>query len=488
MPLLFTIITVLILVPQARTLMFPHAPIALVSSKTGGVQSPIAGVLGSHDSITGAPEKHQGEAVEQEASNFVAGIGTIAMSSATGKHEQGDPDTDPLADSTPDPTNIAMTGADAKASAQGAKPNAAHDKTKQPMEDAMWSKMRPVMHIVGDIADGWERFANALSPTSPFSKVTPKLKLASIVAPMTAVSIATNSYVFAKMNWFFVGFGFFGDPLIWRGLDYLNKEFPNWQKLLEIRNSILKGVPTNAQLTITLLRVGEANRAPLPPPPTSDAPPSDHPAELDKDDLALDASHDEIHDAITADKQSQMGEETGEKKKKGGSKVLGFLKGTTKAGVETKLGADAARAAAGSVTAKQHLGAVPSRKEQISSGPVDFKARYKGTKGWVYINTSATIPCVAFSKHQTNGTGEQTDKKLQPVFSIPIDEIQELKKIGGFGWKAKLLIGWATDKNIVDGLEIVDKEGNTTRITAIVQREELFNRLVSMGRQKWESW
>lgn len=32
-----------------------------------------------------------------------------------------------------------------------------------------------------------------------------------------------------------IGFGFFSDPLLWRGLDYLNKNYPNWQKLLEIR-------------------------------------------------------------------------------------------------------------------------------------------------------------------------------------------------------------------------------------------------------------
>ena len=76
-----------------------------------------------------------------------------------------------------------------------------------------------------------------------------------------------------KINGLFVGFGFFADPLIWRGLSYLNREFPNWQKLLEIRNTLLKGVPTNAQLTITLLRIGEANKAPLPPPPYSGPPP-----------------------------------------------------------------------------------------------------------------------------------------------------------------------------------------------------------------------
>jgi len=116
-------------------------------------------VLGSHDSATGAPEKHKGEAVEQEAHNFVSGIGSIALSSAAGKHEQSDPDSDPLNSSVPDPTNIATDAAAAKASAQGSQPEPHHDKTKQPMEQAMWLKMRPIMHVIGDIADGWERFA-----------------------------------------------------------------------------------------------------------------------------------------------------------------------------------------------------------------------------------------------------------------------------------------------------------------------------------------
>lgn len=97
--------------------------------------------------------------MEQEASNFVAGFATIAMSSATGKHEQNEPDHDPMAKSIPDPTDVAAVSADAKSSASGGVPNKKHDKTKQPMEEAMWSQMRPIMHVLGDVADGWERFA-----------------------------------------------------------------------------------------------------------------------------------------------------------------------------------------------------------------------------------------------------------------------------------------------------------------------------------------
>lgn len=147
-----TTLIVLIAVPKSRPLLFPPAPLALVSGKTGGVQKPKAGVLGSHDSVTGAPEKHQGEAVEQEASNFVSGIASVAMSSAVGKHDQGNPEGgDPLDSKVPDPTRMAVTAADAKDSAHGGSPTSAHDKTKEPMEDAMWAKMRPVMHAISTL-------------------------------------------------------------------------------------------------------------------------------------------------------------------------------------------------------------------------------------------------------------------------------------------------------------------------------------------------
>jgi hypothetical protein len=275
-PTVIAFVMMLIVYPPSRNYCFPPAPLSLISGKTGGIQKPPAGVLGSDDSLTGAPEKHQGEAVEQEASNFVNSFTSIAISSAAGKHPQGNPhdeDQSKLESNALDPTDIAMGASDAKEKAAGGGPNSVYDKTKEPMSAAMWSKTRPIMHGIADVADGWERFGNALSPTPPFPKEKPRIKLAACLAPLLLISMFTSSYMFMKANGFFVGFGFFADPIIWRGLSYLNKEFPNWQKLLEIRNTLLKGIPTNAQLTITLLRIGEANKAPLPPPPTSGIPP-----------------------------------------------------------------------------------------------------------------------------------------------------------------------------------------------------------------------
>lgn len=140
--------------------MFPPAPIALVDSKTGGIQKPKAGVLGSTDTATGAAENHKGEAAEAEASNFVNSIASVALASASGKHPQGEPSAEDGAphDSVPDPTSMAASASDARASAGGAKPSSKHDKTKVPMETAMWTKMRPIMHGLADVADTWERF------------------------------------------------------------------------------------------------------------------------------------------------------------------------------------------------------------------------------------------------------------------------------------------------------------------------------------------
>lgn len=76
---------------------------------------------------------------------------------------------------------------------------------------------------------------SALSPTPPFPKEKPRLVLTSVVAGALAVSLFTTSAMVIKGTTFGIGLGFFSDPLIWRGLDWLNKNYPNWQKLLELR-------------------------------------------------------------------------------------------------------------------------------------------------------------------------------------------------------------------------------------------------------------
>ncbi|TGO80846.1 hypothetical protein BPOR_1631g00010 [Botrytis porri] len=484
-PTIVGFLIVLIAWAPAREYCFPPAPPALIDSTTGGIKKPTAGVLGNDTSLTGAPEKYRGEAVEKEASNFVNSFTSIAISSTAGKHPQGDPSGDEAApsnleDATPDLTNLAVHAADAKGSSAGDQTNSLHDKTKEPMSAAMWSKTRPVMHAIADISDGWERFANALSPTPPFPRDTPRLKLAGCLAPLLLISMFTSAYMFMKLNGLFIGFGFFGDPLIWRGLSYLNREFPNWQKLLEIRNTLLKGVPTNAQLTITLLRIGEANKAPIPPPPSSSLPPPDvaHATAGEDLDHLEGVSEAEMADAINPDVDATTISIDQPKPKKKGHRLLAAFKSVTKGGVETALGTDRLKAAAGAEHAKNRLGVLKDGADD-PAGPIRFPSRYKGRKGHAYITATATTPALSW-------TTEKED--VDPVFSIAIADIMEIKKVGGLGWKSKLVVGWATSREIADGLLVIDKAGDRKQLTAIALREELFNRLISMGAQMWEAW
>ena len=443
-PTIITFMIVLIMYPKARAICFPPAPLALIDAGSGGIKKPTAGVLGSDNSLTGAPEKHQGEAVEQEASNFVKAFSSIAISSAVGKDKdsaEGKKSDSAIENVAPDPTDLTMKAADAQDKAAGDNPSANHDKTKEPMTDAMWSKARPVMHAVADIADGWERFGNALAPTPPFPKNKARMKLASVLAPLLLVSLFTSSYMFMKANTFFIGFGFFADPLIWRGLDILNRKFPHWQEMLQLRNSLLKGVPTDAQLTITLLRIGEANKAPLPPPPAGGAAPPDvahagageglehlgkssilqekRLSSLEMELMLIDGeyegvSEEELAAAVHPDPSAPPVTQEKPKKKHTGHRLLAMIKGTTKGGVATMVGTDRLKAAAGAKHAKQRLGVVIAG-EKPEAGPVAFPARYHGKKGHAFITATATTPAVSW-------TTEKGD--VDPVWSVAIADIK----------------------------------------------------------------
>lgn len=140
--------------------MFPPAPLALVDYETGGVSKPRAGILASIDSATGAPENFKGEAIENEASNFVTGIAAIAMNVLTDEDPQhsNDQKGSAMTDALPSPNTLATKVATAKDKASGVD-RPSQDKTKVPMEKVMWSKMRPLMHQMCVVSDTWERCA-----------------------------------------------------------------------------------------------------------------------------------------------------------------------------------------------------------------------------------------------------------------------------------------------------------------------------------------
>jgi len=71
------------------------------------------------------------------------------------------------------------------------------------------------------------------------------MRLAGVIVPLLGVSLFVTSYMFTKGVTFGIGFGFFGDPIISRGLDWLNRTIPNWPKLLELRKYVFIFLVTN---------------------------------------------------------------------------------------------------------------------------------------------------------------------------------------------------------------------------------------------------
>lgn len=182
LPVLSLFMMVLILDPPSRKIIFPPAPLALISATTGNIQTPKAGALNSKDSLSGASEAHKGEAVEQEARHFVSGLASVAISTAAGKGpgddgngnaigggeteaESVDNPVSSIEGAMPDPVSVAAGATEAKDLASGDGPTA--DPAKQPVETAMWDKARPIMRGISDAADGWERLGKyVLTPYS----------------------------------------------------------------------------------------------------------------------------------------------------------------------------------------------------------------------------------------------------------------------------------------------------------------------------------
>lgn len=329
-------------------------------------------------------------------------------------------------------------------------------------------------------------YNSALEPTRPFPQHKSQLKLAGILAPILLASFMLTPYMVVKGATFFLGVGFFGDPIFIRAYHWLNANIPNWMEYLDIRNNILRGVPTNAQLTITLLRIGEARRAPIPPPPGAND--SAHIEEgvkgIDPEHAdAIGASDSEIADAMHPDQTqiaSSSEDEGGKKKHKTGHKLLNFFKGTTKTTVNTALSTDPIKAQMGSKKAQNRLGAVPPAKRPLpESGPIQFPARFRGKRGVLRLI-------------EENGGMIEYERKGNVEFTIPVPQVREVKKIGGLGWKSKLVVGWSMDRDVLDGLEFVVRWDNgqeeSWTLTAVGRRDELFNRVVAMSSNMWESW
>ncbi|CAI7618999.1 unnamed protein product [Penicillium pancosmium] len=457
---------------QARNALFPPAPRALVSIRTGGIQKPQAGLLGTNDTLTGAPEKQPHEAIEEEAANFVNNF-RHNIQKALGMHnrKQEDGDGDPVEGNVPKPIKKVIQAVQSAGSAPGHVIESTNQ-TEQPMEEMIWAGVNPeaickifdiAPHLIGELADNWE--------------------------------------IFAKVAGFVIGFVIFGDPILTPAIAWLKRKIPNYMELAQPKKSVssvlsstilistsnvLRGIPTNIQIAITLLRIGEACKTPIPPVPTSNPDDTDHQNTIDVERIPVGATQPDVLDATLHSVAEKTGSDDNEEKPdhKHLSKIIRFFKGNAKSVVKTKLVIDHARAATGSQKAKGHLGVLPKTKSIVYAGPSVYQCRYEGEHGWAVI-TESTRPSLLFTR---NDPRLMSSKKLTPLFEIAIRDMKRLKRATAFVSSAVEAIATSSsDQKLLAGLEIQDHEEKTRRLTAIPERDELFNRLIAIGNQRWEN-
>lgn len=278
----------------------------------------------------------------------------------------------------------------------------------------------------------------------------------------------------------------FGRPPLSKASDWLCNWFPRWQSLIRPENNVLRGVPTNAQLAITILRNNERQRAPIPPAPSIDRTPPMQPIRLSSDaigtdsaDKPLGADETELREAASPD-SSMLNDAGGRCADSGADKgtkqhrlrhMLGHLRRGIKTAVEVAQRADQLRAKAGRQSAKNRVGVLQDKAEVsgLGQGPSTFRARNESKEGEVSISADGIV-------------------SFDGQWSLRVGDITELKKHSGLGLKTKLVVAWAMDLDVKDGLEIKDRAGNAYVLTAVTDRDQLFDRLCAMGDQKWDVW
>ncbi|KAL4977135.1 hypothetical protein BDW66DRAFT_150447 [Aspergillus desertorum] len=399
------------------------------------------------------------------------------------------------------------------------------------------------LRVISDITDLCERFSNLLSPSPPFSLIGPRLELAVILVVIFLASLSASSRMIVKTFSLVIGLGFFGDPVLSRAMNFLNTKVPNWKTYLDIEKSdsqpcsnhsqtsnnqyrtLLKGVPTNAQLTLTLLRIGELNSSPLIPPSRADSALGSEQSPLQlfrrKSPRTIEKGPDAT-DAVDS-RQSQTEAETcssaeGPTKSSKTTKWLRLLKlarrtittavkghvaydramGLT--GAESQYYAKSLLSAAlnGNLTF-QHLSSLalrPPSSHHLYGGPFTFEAKFERKRGTAVLDFSDNERPIFYFTSK-NAAKFQNDLRLQSqksehvLFRVPVADIRELRKTEGLGWKGKLIVQFAAaGEGSTEGLVVVvggeDGVEKRYQLTGMKGRNVLFNRLVAVGGQCWE--
>ncbi|KAK4055784.1 hypothetical protein OIV83_000331 [Microbotryomycetes sp. JL201] len=544
-PLIAGFCIVLIMIRPSRKFFFPpippppgQPPSATDPTNTKGDESMLAGV--------GHPVEHRSKAeqIEQQAYEFSNVIQRFGVRVVVGGHHKGskgngdvgkksgagdeysssdeefDDDALQLEGQAVDEKQPATIdeGDDEKRKLSARQQRKLKAKEAKAKRDAQVGHLaRGAQDALGDLADALERFANALSPPRPYPPTKARAKLAgAIFVPIMLVTAVVPAHVWSQIGSFAFGFGFFGQPLIIRGVKWFVKTVPVWQEKIDLRNSIFSGVPTNAQLTLHMLRVAEASFDPLPAPPPPPTPehmqkelsktgldPESPPPELklgpDGNPVTLDNDK-----AVTTDDPDDKKEEglaggvgsavvnTGKKTLFGTLRLAAKKAATFRADVSV----DGAKSKVGN---KIDRFLYQSRAKDPET-PDAYPAKLRGTSGHLILTSGPdTKPTLSFVPLKSSLS--------KPSFQVPVEDLVEVKKKGVF--IARAVLGWAASISLEGmGLDMrfkseeerkrdtlgggddpheEDHPGETWYFSHVGRRDQLFARLLSVcPTSKWE--
>ncbi|CED82988.1 Protein of unknown function DUF3292 [Phaffia rhodozyma] len=545
-------VSILVLFPSARCLLFPlpDIPSQTISTKT--------------PSTIFVPGMTQEEQVEAQASQFATDLEELAevglKPSWAQDEEEGGVDAEQTQEATEAREERPSDDPKEKKPQENRIEMSTSKKTqkKKPIEKIG----RPVMMICGDLADGWERWANALSPTPPFSAHEGSTRIfLTILLPLIIVATVLSDYVLSRVTSALVGICFFGQPALDQLVILLNEHLPGWQEKIELRNGVLAGCPTDAQLALRLLREAELKQTPIPPPrpaPSSTIPPSSsmsdsrsvHELKMDGSDGDFISSSLERENELDVKFETANSKEAAvvEKKPDGRNRISSFLKATARlteesAGYysgEKKLNWNKISMAAleklnispDNQAARTLLSIMPVKQDK--EGPCSFLATRSGRPGWIRIDgsditftsvTTEPVPSLPvntshnptphdnLSKLMKEEEEKKKAKKVKPpplpALTISANDLTAIRRFGMGGWQGRMLVGWVVGIQGVGGagLELTIRrsassesgveghdhsevgrkiEEEVTYKFGVVRRDELFNRLISLGNQRWE--
>ncbi|KAL8286239.1 hypothetical protein RQP46_004727 [Phenoliferia psychrophenolica] len=523
--LLFGVLAALVLHPPFRTFLFPPRPSERLSTPPTGLPSDSFEPTDPFEPEGGVTS---GEQEELDARQFAQEFADLA-SAPFERDRQQVPTVQEIITEAVAPEGGSGPGTDDEGTVADADDAAAKaaKKLEKKQTKVLAKHGLPIQAITGDLADAWERWANVLAPTSPpFAVHPPRVKVALHILPIALAFLVLPSAFIMHTLTFAMGFLFFADPILSRiapAIDAMTDV--DWREAIQIRYSMLNGVPSNTQLTIRLLRDAELAGTPLPPPPPLLTPtppvpptPSRKSTTASVSTVNLDVPDPEVESYLDSDTASiassaatstAAATKTSGKAKfaslvRGAAKLTeqgaGYVSGQKKVNWETlsRLAVDKLKVATGSDLPEHFMSVVPSAPLDDDRSRSTFYAHRGSAPGHLLLHPpSDTLSSTSQSwtlEFRRIGKAPSADSLTANV-TIPISDITELRRTAGLGWKGRIAAGWimGAQSSVGDGIEIVwgkkgegQDEAQRTKYSAIVRRDELFNRLASVGPQTFE--